>query len=161
MQGIIIHLGNANSGHYYSLISDRNSSKDNQWYEFNDTEVDYFDKDNIPNEAFGGMEDSWQNRKFFKRQKIKNAYVLIYERIKHQEKEEEAVKMDSMDASKEKKEKEQPKEEPMKLERKTSIHEEDLKLKKKTSSLKLHPLTIKKQSTMDVHDIFSSNPNVP
>lgn len=160
-------MGNANSGHYYSLISDRSQSKDNQWYEFNDTEVDYFDKDNIPNEAFGGIEDTWQNRKFFKRQKIKNAYVLIYERIKHQAKEVKVVDMEQSLASAEKKKpKKEPKEEPMEIEKKTS-KKEDLALERKSSIdeqlliEKKPSLKIKRKSTMEVHDILSTNPNVP
>lgn len=46
-----MHLGYADSGHYYSFIQDRNSSK---WYEFNDTVVRDFNIDDLPEEAFGG-----------------------------------------------------------------------------------------------------------
>ena len=35
-------MGEADSGHYYSLIADREKKKET-WYEFNDTIVTYFD----------------------------------------------------------------------------------------------------------------------
>ena len=59
LAGIVIHLGIADSGHYYSLIQDRelnDISEDKKWYEFNDTIVKYFDPKDLPNEAFGGEE---------------------------------------------------------------------------------------------------------
>lgn len=54
LKGTIIHLGVADSGHYYSIIKNRNNS--NEWYEFNDKVVRYFDEKDLPNEAFGGEE---------------------------------------------------------------------------------------------------------
>jgi ubiquitin C-terminal hydrolase len=42
--GIIIHLGFADAGHYYSLIKDR---KTNKWFEFNDSDVQEFDINNL------------------------------------------------------------------------------------------------------------------
>ena len=56
LKGLVIHLGNADSGHYYSLIQDREKPEEVKWYEFNDTFVRYFDPRDIPNEAFGGEE---------------------------------------------------------------------------------------------------------
>ena len=56
LKGIIIHMGECDSGHYYSLIKDR-ERKNNQWYEFNDNIVKNFDENDISNEAFGGEED--------------------------------------------------------------------------------------------------------
>jgi len=61
-----------------------------RWYEFNDTFVSKFDPREIPSEAFGG-EEKW---KYFSemggtgREKIKNAYLLFYERVKIFEPEE-------------------------------------------------------------------------
>ena len=57
--GVVIHIGTAESGHYYSLINDRmpnlrGKTGDDNWYEFNDTRVTPFDKSEIPNESFGG-----------------------------------------------------------------------------------------------------------
>lgn len=59
LKGLVIHMGIADSGHYYSLIQDREGTFANgeaKWYEFNDTFVSYFDPRDIPNEAYGGEE---------------------------------------------------------------------------------------------------------
>ncbi len=47
LKGILIHMGEADSGHYYSLIKNRDE-KSSQWYEFNDTIVTNFDENDIP-----------------------------------------------------------------------------------------------------------------
>ena len=81
LKGIIVHSGHADAGHYYSYIMDReNKEKDKapRWLEFNDTEVRPFDPKDIPYETFGGEEDSaWGTV----REKTRNAYVLVYERV--------------------------------------------------------------------------------
>jgi len=59
LTGVVIHLGFADSGHYYSLIQDRELNdvpEDKKWYEFNDHLVSNFDPKSIPNVAFGGEE---------------------------------------------------------------------------------------------------------
>lgn len=59
LKGIVIHLGIADSGHYYSLIQERGNEGSMGtpiWYEFNDTIVKTFDEKDIPDEAFGGEE---------------------------------------------------------------------------------------------------------
>lgn len=55
LKGIVIHMGIADSGHYYSLIQERGVDS-GQWFEFNDTIVKNFDEKDIPDEAFGGEE---------------------------------------------------------------------------------------------------------
>jgi hypothetical protein len=96
--GIVIHLGVADSGHYYSLIQDRelpDVSDDRKWYEFNDTIVKHFDAKDIPNEAYGG-EEKWRYYQVTDntpsiisslKEKIRNAYLLFYERIEPYEEE--------------------------------------------------------------------------
>ena len=97
LKGTVIHLGTADQGHYYSFIQDR-ESESNKWYEFNDHIIKDFDPSDIPYEAFGGDDESLmndlQNMKHLKgnndqamiqamkqyKTKIKNAYVLFYER---------------------------------------------------------------------------------
>ena len=81
LKGIVIHTGTAESGHYYSYIQDRVSSK---WHEFNDNLVCAFDAEDIPGEAYGGVE-KWQsmymsNYTISSREKFRNAYLLFYER---------------------------------------------------------------------------------
>ena len=67
-------MGHADSGHYYSIIQDRHS---NQWFEFNDTVVRNFDISELAEEAFGGETGVYDIK-----EKIKNAYMVIYERQK-------------------------------------------------------------------------------
>lgn len=54
-------MGIADSGHYYSFISDREAKDGSNpiWMEFNDNIVKPFNPKDIPNEAFGG-EEKWK-----------------------------------------------------------------------------------------------------
>jgi ubiquitin carboxyl-terminal hydrolase 9/24 len=79
LRGVVIHMGEANSGHYYSYIQD---TKTENWYEFNDTHVTKFDPNDMAEKAFGGDFDDdkrfsrWRNVG----NKTYNAYMLFYER---------------------------------------------------------------------------------
>ena len=87
LKGIIIHSGYLDGGHYYSFIQDREQSDttvEPNWFEFNDSVVQSFDRSKIPDEAFGGVEEipySSSIKKDNLREKSRNAYVLIYERV--------------------------------------------------------------------------------
>lgn len=87
LKGITIHKGNVDGGHYYSFIMDRENEdipENKRWFEFNDTIVSPFDPKDIPEEAFGGVESDGyyiNGKKEQPREKIHNAYVLIYERV--------------------------------------------------------------------------------
>ncbi len=50
--GVVIHLGIADAGHYYSIIRDR---QNDSWLEFNDTIVKPFDIHSLHKEAFGNV----------------------------------------------------------------------------------------------------------
>lgn len=76
LRGIIIHLGSAEAGHYYSYIK----TEEQGWVEFNDTAVDPFDPANIPHEAFGVSPGMLGDASKEEVGKMKNAYILIYER---------------------------------------------------------------------------------
>lgn len=103
LKGIVVHYGTAEQGHYYSFIQDR-ENKNQGWFEFNDTIVKEFDPTEIPDETFGGDDANLTNnisemqaanngqvdqamiqamRQF--KTKIKNAYVLIYDRVEFYE----------------------------------------------------------------------------
>lgn len=80
LRGVVIHMGEANSGHYFSYIRD---TKTNQWYEFNDTTVTEFDVSEMDEKAFGG--DYGDDKKRFSRYRSSgtkpyNGYMLLYER---------------------------------------------------------------------------------
>uniref|UniRef100_A0A182T6S6 USP domain-containing protein n=1 Tax=Anopheles maculatus TaxID=74869 RepID=A0A182T6S6_9DIPT len=56
--GVTVHTGNADGGHYYSFIKERNEDGDpnhqERWFLFNDAEVKLFDPSQIAAECFGG-----------------------------------------------------------------------------------------------------------
>jgi ubiquitin carboxyl-terminal hydrolase 9/24 len=89
LKGMVIHMGTAEQGHYYSFIQDRESPHA-PWFEFNDSLVTPFDPAEIPLEAYGGEDESLvpsyvtdPAQAAAMKVKIKNAYVLIYERKEH------------------------------------------------------------------------------
>eukprot|EP01029_Cantina_marsupialis_P022610 TRINITY_DN5523_c0_g1_i1.p1 TRINITY_DN5523_c0_g1~~TRINITY_DN5523_c0_g1_i1.p1 ORF type:complete len:1765 (-),score=588.41 TRINITY_DN5523_c0_g1_i1:169-5421(-) len=125
--GMIIHLGVAQGGHYYSIIKDRTND---QWYKFDDDNVTPFLETHIPNHAFGGSTGSSRY------QSNKNALMLFYERknpkpivIKESNTNEETT-----EESKEEKTPEQIAEEEEKLRKK---QEEELKKKQEAESEEL------------------------
>ena len=77
LRGIVIHTGTAESGHYYSYISNNKA-----WIEFNDIWISQVNPENIPNDCYGGEEKFQYNAysKIAMREKLGNAYMLIYER---------------------------------------------------------------------------------
>jgi hypothetical protein len=79
LSGVIIHQGTSESGHYYSIIKDNKDN--NTWYEFNDTNVKYYDINDLKNEAFGGTQVIY-NRDNKKEvvEKVTNAYLLFFKR---------------------------------------------------------------------------------
>ena len=61
LKGVVLHLGTVESGHYTSLICDKTWGEDAKWYEFNDGKVSEFRVERMPEEAFGGQEEGYQN----------------------------------------------------------------------------------------------------
>lgn len=87
--GVTVHTGNADGGHYYSFIKERNgphSHAQDRWFLFNDAEVKQFDPSQIENECFGGEMTSKTydtvTEKYldFSFEKTNSAYMLFYER---------------------------------------------------------------------------------
>jgi len=79
LKGVLVHTGTTESGHYYSFIQDR--ERDN-WFWFNDSKVQGFSKEMIPQECFGGQLTSQMSA--YQRHapmKVNNAYMLFYEQI--------------------------------------------------------------------------------
>lgn len=70
-----MHTGHAESGHYYSYIS-----QGDKWFLFDDKSVTPFKFENLKDECFGGHHENpsmydWDTFK------SKNAYLLFYERV--------------------------------------------------------------------------------
>ncbi len=78
LSGVIIHTGTTERGHYYSFAKKEN----NQWLEFNDTNVSPFNLEDLEDEAFGGTQYYYNNKtgKNELVEKSTNAYVLFYTR---------------------------------------------------------------------------------
>lgn len=83
--GVLVHMGSADSGHYYSFIMDR-TSKEHKWHEFNDDVISKFTADDLDKECFGGFDEFvskddtgkvTQKTKIYRRN---NAYMLFYQR---------------------------------------------------------------------------------
>ncbi|KAG5186084.1 hypothetical protein JKP88DRAFT_198229, partial [Tribonema minus] len=52
LAGVVVHMGTANSGHYYSFIRERCGAR--RWFEFNDNLVTEMDPADLETECFGG-----------------------------------------------------------------------------------------------------------
>ena len=91
LQGVVVHSGTANYGHYYSYIK-----VNNNWLEFNDATVKPFNVENLDAECFGGKAlksvfNAQLKKMIYSEQDItNNAYMLVY--IREDKNEEEQKK---------------------------------------------------------------------
>ena len=69
LKGVNIHKGNADAGHYISIIKLNND----KWYQFDDSRVNEFDLKNFEEKCFGGISPET------KEERKENAYLLFYE----------------------------------------------------------------------------------
>ncbi|XP_072038377.1 ubiquitin carboxyl-terminal hydrolase 24-like [Amphiura filiformis] len=94
--GVVVHTGQANSGHYYSLIRDRHgtaqiNSTRGTWYKFNDTSVREYKMTEtaLEEECFGGNhkpnKNSWYNHfpsfSSSGHERSNSGYMLFYEKV--------------------------------------------------------------------------------
>ena len=118
LRGIVVHTGSANGGHYYSFIQERgdvgssssnagsppptgdSSEDEGRWLKMNDSVVTFFDPKDIPDEAFGGVEEApvvqqprgthankdgaqqQQQQQATVWERYRNAYILFYDRVR-------------------------------------------------------------------------------
>merc|ERR1712087_610295 len=87
LAGVVVHTGSAEAGHYYSYIRDRVSG---EWNEFNDSLIKSFDLKYLDNDCYGGKKKvksstNWGGDWEHDQDKIKNAYILVYDRKKYME----------------------------------------------------------------------------
>ncbi|XP_052783474.1 probable ubiquitin carboxyl-terminal hydrolase FAF-X isoform X2 [Mya arenaria] len=89
LTGVVVHSGQASTGHYYSYILHRSEGSP-KWYKFDDGDVSECkmdDDEEMKNQCFGGeymgeVFDHMLKRMTYRRQKRWwNAYILFYERI--------------------------------------------------------------------------------
>lgn len=78
--GVLVHSGNAESGHYYSYVREQTPipGEHQSWVEFNDADVSAFDFETIGDACYGGLSD--QTSQFTQFYKPYNAYMLFYRR---------------------------------------------------------------------------------
>lgn len=78
--GVLVHAGTAESGHYYSYIRERPTSRENEdWFEFNDDTVTPWNPSRMEASCYGGSEPSW-DANGISYEKNYCAYMLFYER---------------------------------------------------------------------------------
>ncbi|CAK7220748.1 hypothetical protein SEUCBS140593_004335 [Sporothrix eucalyptigena] len=97
--GVLVHSGTAESGHYYSYIRERPSSKANEsWVEFNDDTVTTWDHSLMESMCFGGNDSRPFNpygtdgsNYGIPPEKVYSAYMLFYQRSSSLAREQDAL----------------------------------------------------------------------
>jgi len=86
LAGVIVHMGTAGSGHYYSYVLERcplphqdHSQCVPQWYCFNDTRVEPFNISQLGEQCFGGS--TWEGGEAY--QRPYSGYMLFYQKRSH------------------------------------------------------------------------------
>lgn len=83
LEGILVHSGTAESGHYYSFVKEGVAEK---WFQFNDVSIEPFDPCDIPSACFGGTDTIPQFDPLLLKSipevvpKTHSAYMLFYQR---------------------------------------------------------------------------------
>jgi hypothetical protein len=77
LSGVIIHVGSARDGHYYSLVRERNKEMiekgmSHRWFKMDDETVSEFSIDDLEDESFGGHRHGPKKKQ--------NAFILVYDR---------------------------------------------------------------------------------
>jgi ubiquitin C-terminal hydrolase len=92
LQGVLVHSGVAQGGHYYSFIrgaredthtsSRADAQEDDQWYLFDDEDVSSFDASELEAQCFGGPQVSSHSGKVLEGDRSRNALMLFYAKVR-------------------------------------------------------------------------------
>lgn len=100
LQGILVHAGVAQGGHYYSFVRGVDENKD-KWYKFDDEDVTPFDVDQIPAQCFGGPTTyTSSNGMSMEEDRTANALMLLYNKkkaLKHEPVDSLSASLDAID----------------------------------------------------------------
>jgi len=82
LQGVLVHSGIAQGGHYYSFI--RESDSEEKWFLFDDDDVSHFSPENIPVQCFGGSYQSSYagSSTMIEEDRSSNALMLFYKKTR-------------------------------------------------------------------------------
>ena len=92
MVGVVLHRGNAEFGHYTSLINvnrkdpNRTNLTEDEWYNFDDRRVSKYNMENFNEDCFGESDkkkgDYSSNLLNMDLGSSKSAYILVYDKVK-------------------------------------------------------------------------------
>lgn len=96
LEGVLVHAGVAQGGHYYSYIKDTESQ--DCWYKFEDEDVSPFNPENIPAQCFGGPFGGSSSSSMADEDRTSNALMVVYSKVKKNpaKKEEEGDSPDGL-----------------------------------------------------------------
>ena len=113
LQGVLVHAGIAQGGHYYSFICDTDTTgapsnatmdlnesigaSEKRWYRFEDEDVSHFSADQIASQCFGGPASNSNGTQSSEEDRTSNALMLFFNKVRpndNSEKDEEKPKPD-------------------------------------------------------------------
>ena len=71
---VVVHAGTAKAGNHYVLACQHGDGLDDVWWMINDTAARPYELEDLPRDAFGGVDDSGRNI-------YRSAVVLVYKRV--------------------------------------------------------------------------------
>jgi ubiquitin C-terminal hydrolase len=81
LQGVLVHAGVAQGGHYYSFVRDPDTA--DEWFRFDDDEVTAFDSAHIAVQCFGGPPNhGTSSSNITDEDRTANALMLLYNKVK-------------------------------------------------------------------------------
>jgi ubiquitin C-terminal hydrolase len=84
LQGVLVHAGVAQGGHYYAFIRGSDNDDKSKWYRFDDDDVTPFSPEHIPFQCFGGPAGNTptnSNSHHIEEDRTANALMLFYSKV--------------------------------------------------------------------------------